>query len=61
MDPVSLGIENIQLEEYKGIKQTWLTRCRVTREEAAKPETTNDSNSESVEEVVESFLEYCNS
>ena len=50
-----------KLEEYKGIKQTWLTRCRVTREEVAKPETANDSTGESVEEVVESFLEYCNS
>lgn len=48
-------------DEFRGIKQTWLTRCKVTYSD---PIDRNESQTseciDSVETAVEDFLDYCN-
>ena len=48
-----------KLDEFRGVKQTWLTRCRVEYIEESK-ESDDSEDSKSVDDVISEFLDFCN-
>ena len=61
-DPVESITGTIKkLDEFCDVKQTWLTRCRVTYKEAYEESDASADGSSDVENAVADFLNYCNS
>ena len=48
-----------KLDEFRGVKQTWITRCRVEYAEESKG-SDDPKDSKSVDEVISEFLDFCN-
>lgn len=48
-------------DEFRGVKQTWLTRCKVIYSDPIKQNESQTSEcNDSVETAIEDFLDYCN-